>query len=68
MTLLDLARQPPLSMRFYRQEYWSGLPCSPSGDLPEPDRLSRSALFLYKDEHILDPVIKMFLITTKHLA
>ena len=28
--------QPPLSMEFSRQEYWSGLPCSPPGDLPEP--------------------------------
>ena len=26
----------PLSMRFYRQEYWSGLPCPPSGNLPYP--------------------------------
>ena len=25
----------PLSMRFPRQEYWSGFPCSPSGDLPD---------------------------------
>ena len=23
-------------MRFSRQEYWSGLPCSPPGDLPNP--------------------------------
>ena len=23
-------------MRFSRQEYWSGLPCSPPGDLPHP--------------------------------
>ena len=22
---------------FSRQEYWSGLPCSPSGDLPDPE-------------------------------
>ena len=29
------AYQAPLSMRFPRQEYWSGLPC-PSGDLPDP--------------------------------
>ena len=28
--------QVPLSMRFYRQEYWSGFPCSPPGDLPDP--------------------------------
>ena len=25
-----------LSMGFIRQEYWSGLPCSPLGDLPDP--------------------------------
>ena len=26
----------PLSMGFLRQEYWSGLPLPPSGDLPDP--------------------------------
>jgi len=30
------ARQAPLSMEFPRQEYWSGLPCPPPGDLPNP--------------------------------
>ena len=30
------ACQPPLSMGFPRQEYWSGLPFLPSGDLPDP--------------------------------
>ena len=28
--------QAPLSMEFFRQEYWSGLPCPPSGNLPDP--------------------------------
>ena len=28
--------QAPLSMRFSRQGYWSGLPFSSSGDLPNP--------------------------------
>ena len=28
--------QAPLSMGFSRQEYWSGLPCPPLGDLPNP--------------------------------
>ena len=28
--------QAPLSMGFSRQEYWSGLPFSPPGDLPNP--------------------------------
>ena len=31
-----VACQAPLSMEFSRQEYWSGLPCPPSGDLPKP--------------------------------
>ena len=31
-----LARQAPLSMEFSRQAYWSGLPCLPPGDLPNP--------------------------------
>ena len=28
--------QAPLSMGFSRQEYWSGLPCPPPEDLPDP--------------------------------
>ena len=28
--------QAPLSTGFSRQEYWSGLPCLPPGDLPNP--------------------------------
>ena len=31
-----VACQSPLSMEFFRQEYWSGLPCLPPGDLPDP--------------------------------
>ena len=30
------ARQAPLSMRFPRQEYWSGFPFPSPGDLPDP--------------------------------
>ena len=30
------AHQAPLSMGCSRQEYWSGLPCSPPGDLRSP--------------------------------
>ena len=30
-----VAGQTPLSMGFSRQEYWSGLPCLPPGDLPD---------------------------------
>ena len=43
-----IALQSPLSMGFPRQEYWSGLPCPPSGDLPypgtEPESLVSPAL------------------------
>ena len=31
-----VARQAPLAMGSSRQEYWSGLPCPPPGDLPNP--------------------------------
>ena len=30
------AHEAPLSMEFPRQEYWSGLPFPPPGDLPNP--------------------------------
>ena len=35
-TLWTVAHQAPLSMGFSRQEYWSGLPCPPPGDLLNP--------------------------------
>ena len=31
-----IAHQAPLSVEFSRQEYWSGLPFPPPGDLPNP--------------------------------
>ena len=47
-TLRTAAYQPPKSMGFPRQEYWSRLPFPPSGDLPEsaiePVSLASSAL------------------------
>ena len=36
VTLWMVALQASLSMGFSRQEYWSGLPCPPPGDLPAP--------------------------------
>ena len=36
VTLWTVARQASLSMRFSRQEYWSGLPFPPPWDLPNP--------------------------------
>ena len=37
-----VACQAPLSMRFSRQEYWSGLPFPSPGDLPDPGIEPRS--------------------------
>ena len=31
-----ISRQAPLSMEFFRQEYWGGLPFSAPGYLPDP--------------------------------
>ena len=31
-----VARQAPLSVGFFRQEHWSGLPFPSPGDLPDP--------------------------------
>ena len=36
LTPCTAARQAPLSVGFSRQEYWSGLPFPPPGDLPHP--------------------------------
>ena len=33
---MDCSPQPPVSMGFSRQEYWSGLPCLTPGDFPDP--------------------------------
>ena len=35
-TLWTVAHQAPLSMEFSRQGYWSGWPCPPPGDFPDP--------------------------------
>ena len=58
-TLQTEAHRAPLSMGFSRQKYWSGLPCSPPGDLPNSGIKLRSpalqANFLplsYQGSHI----------------
>ena len=40
--VMDCGRQAPLPMEFSRQEYWSGLPFPPPGDLPNPGIEPRS--------------------------
>ena len=39
----SVAYQAPPSMGFSRQEYWSGLPCPPLGDLSNPGIKPRSS-------------------------
>ena len=36
VTPWTIAHQASLSIGFPRQKYWSGLPCPPPGDLPDP--------------------------------
>ena len=47
-TRWTVAPQALLSLGFFRQEYWNGLPCPPPGDLPipgiEPASLTSPAL------------------------
>ena len=45
VTLWTVALQAPLSMGFSRQEYWSGLPCPPPGDLSDPGIEPTSLMF-----------------------
>ena len=40
-----VAHQAPLSLAFSRREHWSGLPCPPPGDLPNPGIEPRSPKF-----------------------
>ena len=54
LTLCDpwtVAHQALLPMGFSRHEYWSGLPCPPPGDLPDPriEPMSPAALALQVD-------------------
>ena len=51
VTPLTSAPQAPLSIGFFRQEHWSGLPWSPPGDLPDPgiELVSRTAFALQAD-------------------
>ena len=45
VTLWTAACQAPLSMGFSRQEYWSGMPCSSPGHLPDPEVKPMSPAF-----------------------
>ena len=44
VTLWTVAHQDPLSTGFSKQEYWSGLPYPPPGDLPDLGIKSKSVM------------------------
>ena len=54
---VDVAHQAPLSMEFPRREYWSGLPFSSPGDLPDPGIEPRSPA-LQADSLLTEPTRK----------
>ena len=47
-----VARQAPLSTGFSRQEYWSGMPFPPPGDLPDPGIKLRDGTQVYYIFHL----------------
>ena len=53
--LWAVACQAPLSMGFSKQEYWSGLPCPPPGDLPDPGIEPASSCSSYTGRRVLYP-------------
>ena len=54
-----VTHQAPLSMKFPRQEYWSGLPFPTSGDLPDP---------MIKPTSLVSPALADGFFTTVHLG
>ena len=58
VTPWTIACQAPLSMGFPRQEYWSGLPCSPPGDLPDPRIKSMSTVVPALQADSLRPILR----------
>ena len=55
-TLLTVARQAPLTMETLQARNWSGLPCSPPGDLTNPG-LPHCRQILYHLSHQGSPGI-----------
>ena len=58
---VDFAHQAPLSMEYFRQEYWSGLPFPTPGDLPDPGiKLASPALAgrFFTTAHLGSPLVK----------
>ena len=69
-----LSRQAPLSMRFSRQEDWSGLPRPPPGDLSNPEieptspALQVTSLLLSHQESLCESSVKFSSVTQSCLT
>ena len=65
--LPDCSRQTPLSMRFSRQEHWSGLPLPSPGDLPgpgmEPGSPGAGQILYQLSYEGSFPILKIFLVS-----
>ena len=59
VTLWTVARQAPLSIGFSRQEYCSGLPCPPPGNLPNQGLNLRLLSLLHRQAGSL-PLTRIF--------
>ena len=64
----SLKPQAPLSMEFFRQEYWSGLPFPPPGDLPDPgiEPVSPSASELAGGFFTTEPPGTLYILPKNH--
>ena len=62
-SVMSDSHQAPLSVEFSRQEYWSGLPCPPPGDLPNPGikPVSLASLALQADSLYTEPPGKSYM-------
>ena len=68
MTPWTAAHQAPLSIGFSRQEYWSGLPCLPSGDLSDPGIELVSLAFQVDSLPLGKPYICMYMYIRTHIC
>ena len=59
-----IACQAPSSVGFSRQEYWSGLPFPPPGDLPDPG-IELWSPTLHADALPTEPPVKQEIINSK---
>ena len=70
-----VAHQAPLSVKFSRQEYWSGLPFPPPGGLPDPGIEPTSPVspalaggFFITEPHELPSIIYLYVSCSKKEA